>query len=119
MENIFYYGTISPWQMRIMGVLKSFSLDLTFDISSRSNDILYSLVVRHPDTGKGVLVGYMITNDQSVTSVLNWLRFLKNNCAMSPEQIAVDCSIPESDAIRATFDEKCRIQLCLFHVAQC
>ncbi|KAG0950809.1 hypothetical protein G6F57_001889 [Rhizopus arrhizus] len=97
--------------MRIMGVLKNFSLDLTFDISSRSNDILYSLVVRHPDTGKGVPVGYMITNDQSVTPVLNWLRFLKNNCAMSPEQIAVDCSIPESDAIRATFDENCRIQL--------
>ncbi|KAG1057928.1 hypothetical protein G6F43_000255 [Rhizopus delemar] len=61
----------------------------------------------------------MITNDQSVNPVLNRLRFLKNNCAMSPEQITIDCSIPESDAIRATFGENCRIQLCLFHVAQC
>ncbi|KAG1153024.1 hypothetical protein G6F38_000012 [Rhizopus arrhizus] len=119
MENIFYYGTISPWQMSIMGVSKSFSLDLTFGISSRSNDIFYSLVIRHPDTGKGVPIGYMITNNQTVTPVLNWLRFLKNNCAMSPEQITVDCSIPESDAIRATFDENFRIQSCLFHVAQC
>ncbi|KAG1519297.1 hypothetical protein G6F52_008755 [Rhizopus delemar] len=38
---------------------------------------------------------------------------------MSPEQITIDCSIPESDAIRATFGGNCRIQLCLFHVAQC
>ncbi|KAG1639426.1 hypothetical protein G6F44_007842 [Rhizopus delemar] len=38
---------------------------------------------------------------------------------MSPEQITIDCSIPESNAIRATFGENCRIQLCLFHVTQC
>ncbi|EIE84655.1 hypothetical protein RO3G_09365 [Rhizopus delemar RA 99-880] len=119
MGNTFYYGIISPWQMSIMEVSKSFYLDSTFGISSRSSEVLYSLVVRHPDTGKGVPVGYMITNDQSVTPVLNWLRFLKNNCAMSPEQITIDCSIPESDAIRATFGGNCRIQLCLFHVAQC
>jgi hypothetical protein len=118
MGNTFYYGIISPWQMSIMGVSKSFSLDSAFGISSRSSEVLYSLVVRHPDTGKGVPVGYMITNNQSVAPVLNWLRFLKNNCAMSPEQITIDCSIPESDAIRATFGENCRIQLCLFHVAQ-
>jgi hypothetical protein len=119
LENIFYYGIISPWQMDIMKVSKCFSLDSTFGISSRSSEVLYSLVVRHPDTGKGVPVGYLITNDQSVTPVLAWLRFLKTNCAMNPEQITVDCSIPESDAIRVTFGENCRIQLCLFHVAQC
>ncbi|EIE88594.1 hypothetical protein RO3G_13305 [Rhizopus delemar RA 99-880] len=118
MGNTFYYGIISPWQMCIMGVSKSFSLDSTFGISSRSSEVLYSLVVRYPDTGKGVPVGYVITNNQSVAPVLNWLRFLKDNCAMSPEQITIDCSIPESDAIRATFGENCRIQLCLFHVAQ-
>ncbi|KAG1147443.1 hypothetical protein G6F36_014925 [Rhizopus arrhizus] len=38
---------------------------------------------------------------------------------MQPEQITVDCSIPEADAIRVTFGENCRIQLCFFHVAQC
>ncbi|KAG1627732.1 hypothetical protein G6F44_012114 [Rhizopus delemar] len=38
---------------------------------------------------------------------------------MSPEQITVDCGIPKSDAIRVTFGENCRIQLCLFHVSQC
>lgn len=65
-ENIFYYGMISPWQNDIMKV----SLDSTFSVSSRSIEVSYSLVVRHPDTGKGVPVGYLITNDQSVTPVL-------------------------------------------------
>ncbi|KAG1046567.1 hypothetical protein G6F43_010950 [Rhizopus delemar] len=98
MENTFYYGIISPWQMSIMEVSKRFSSDSNFGIASRSSEVLYSLIVRHPDTGKGVPVGYMITNDQSIT---------------------VDCGIPKSDAIRVTFGENCRIQLCLFHVSQC
>ncbi|EIE86399.1 hypothetical protein RO3G_11110 [Rhizopus delemar RA 99-880] len=38
---------------------------------------------------------------------------------MSPEQITGDYSIPESGAFRATFDESSRVQLCLFHIAQC
>jgi hypothetical protein len=71
MKNIFYYGIIYPWQMSIIGVLKSFSLDSTFGISSRSNMILYSFVVRHSDTGKGASIRYMVTNDQPITTVLS------------------------------------------------
>ncbi|KAG1608501.1 hypothetical protein G6F46_011501 [Rhizopus delemar] len=77
------------------------------------------LFVRHPDTGKGVPVGYLLTNDQSVTLALEWLKFFRDHCSMQPEQIAVDCSIPEADAIRVTFGENCRLQLCFFLVAQC
>lgn len=110
---------ISPWQNDLMKVSKCFSLDSTFDISSRSNEVLYSLVVRHHDTGKGVPVGYLITNDQSVTLILKGLKYYRGNCDMNPKQIPVDCSIPESDATKLTFDEQCSIQLCLFHVAQC
>ncbi|EIE76691.1 hypothetical protein RO3G_01395 [Rhizopus delemar RA 99-880] len=119
LDNVFFYGFISSWQMDIMKVSKCFSLDSTFGISSRSNEVLYSLVVRHSDTGKGVPVGYLLTNDQSVTPVLEWLKFFRDHCSMQPEQITVDCSIPEADAIRVTLGENCRIQLCFFHVAQC
>ncbi|KAG1444261.1 hypothetical protein G6F55_012378 [Rhizopus delemar] len=119
LDNVFFYGFISSWQMDIMKVSKCFSLDSTFGISSRSNEVLYSLVVRHPDTGKGVPVGYLLTNDQSVTLALEWLKFFRDHCSMQPEQIAVDCSIPEADAIRVTFGENCRLQLCFFLVAQC
>jgi hypothetical protein len=80
---------------------------------------LYSLVVRHPDTGKGVPVGYLLTNGQSVAPVLEWLKFFRDNCSMQLEPITVCYIIPEADAIRATFGENCRIQLCFFHVAQC
>lgn len=119
LDNVFYYGFLSAWQMDILRVSKCFSLDSTFGISSRSNEVLYTLIVRHPDTGKGVPVAYLITNDQSVSPVLTWLQFLRDNCFMKPDQITVDCSIPESDAIRVTFGDNCKIQLCLFHVAQC
>jgi hypothetical protein len=105
--------------MDIMKVSKYFSLDSTFGISSRSNEVLYSLVIRHPGTGKGVPVGYLLTNDQSVAPVLEWLKFFRDNCSMQLEQVTVDCSIPEADAIRATFGGNCRIQLCFLHVTQC
>ncbi|EIE84811.1 hypothetical protein RO3G_09521 [Rhizopus delemar RA 99-880] len=76
LDNVFY-GFISLWQMDIMKVSKCFSLDSTLEISSRSNEVLYSLVVGHPDTGKGVPIGYLLTNDQSVAPVLEWLKFLQ------------------------------------------
>ncbi|KAG1147576.1 hypothetical protein G6F37_001447 [Rhizopus arrhizus] len=96
-----------------------FSLDSAFGASSRSNEVLYSLVVRHSDTEKGVPVDYLLINDQSVAPVLEWLKLFRDNCSMQPEQITVDCSIPEADAIRANFGENCRIQSCFLHVAQC
>ncbi|KAG0738723.1 hypothetical protein G6F57_006504 [Rhizopus arrhizus] len=105
--------------MDIMKVSKYFSLDSAFGTSSRSNEALYSLAVRHPDTEKEVPVDYLLTNDQSVAPVLEWLKFFRDNCSMQPEQITVDCSIPDADAIRATFGQNCRIQSCFFHVAQC
>ena len=105
--------------MDIMKGSKCFSLDSTFGISSRSNEVLYSLVVRHPDTGKGVPVCFLFTNDQLVASVLEWLKFFRDNCSMQLEQVTVECSIPEADAIRATFGGNCRIQLCFLHIAQC
>ena len=55
LDNVFFYKFISLWQMNIMKVSKYFSLDSTFGISSRSNEVLYSLVVRHPDIGTGCL----------------------------------------------------------------
>jgi hypothetical protein len=119
LDKVFFYEFISLWQMDIMKVSKCFSLDSTFGTSSGSNKVLYSLVVRHSDTGKEVPVGYLFTNDQSVALVLEWLKFFRDNCSMQPEQITVNCSIPEADAIRATFGENCCTQLCFFHVAQC
>jgi hypothetical protein len=119
LNNVFLYGFISLWQMDIMKVSKYFSLDSAFGTSSRSNEVLYSLVVRYSDTEKGVPVDCLLTNDQSVAPVLEWLKFFRDNCSMQSEQITVDCSIPEADAIRATFGENCRIQSCFFHVAQC
>ncbi|KAG1442968.1 hypothetical protein G6F46_012065 [Rhizopus delemar] len=105
LDNVFFYGFISSWQMDIMKVSKCFSLDSTFGISSRSNEVLYSLVVRHPDTGKGVPVGYLLTNDQSVTPVLEWLTFFRDHCSMQPEKITVDCSIPEAEAIISAYPD--------------
>ncbi|OAD66371.1 hypothetical protein PHYBLDRAFT_175181 [Phycomyces blakesleeanus NRRL 1555(-)] len=44
----------SPSQMMLMRISQSFCLNATHNISARNIEILYSLVPRHPDTGKGI-----------------------------------------------------------------
>ncbi|KAI9485536.1 MAG: hypothetical protein EXX96DRAFT_613404 [Benjaminiella poitrasii] len=75
-------------------------MDATHGISSRSSNILYSLVARNPKTGYGNLIAYLITNDHLVEPIKNWLVSFKQRNVMNPNQITADCSIPKIDAIR-------------------
>ncbi|KAG1052998.1 hypothetical protein G6F43_004893 [Rhizopus delemar] len=100
LDNVFFYGFISSWQMDIMKASKCFSLDSTFGISSRSNEVLYSLAVRHPDTGKGVPVDCLLTNNHlnKSQSIVVFLKQMQSELLL--EKIAV-------------------YNYAFFHVAQC
>ncbi len=106
-------------QSQIQLLLKSsnFCMDATHGITINDKIILYSLVIRHPITGNGAPVSYMLTNNHSRLPISIWLSGLKD-IGMRPKRITVDCSIPEINSINSVFRYSATIQLCLFHVTR-
>ncbi len=92
-------------------------MDATHGVTINEKIILYSLVIRHPITGKGTPVSYMLTNNHSRFPITRWLTGLKD-IGMSPLRITIDCSIPEMNGITHVFGSSTEIQLCLFHVSR-
>lgn len=113
----FAKGFLSQAQYSQMESATTFSMDATYNVVQNREIIMYSLVVAHRNTGQGYPVAYMFTNDHSVGPLVQWLAFLKSNANMNPTQMTIDCSIPEVNAIKATFPNVA-IRFCAFHVAQ-
>ncbi|KAG2196263.1 hypothetical protein INT46_007347 [Mucor plumbeus] len=100
--TLFAYGFQSQIQSRKMEQHQSFCLDAT-----HVKDLL---------TEKGYPVAYMVTNDQSVGPVNQWLVYLRDNCNFAPTAITIDCSLAEVNAIKAAFRNQVVIYYCAFHV---
>ncbi|OAD81103.1 hypothetical protein PHYBLDRAFT_161737 [Phycomyces blakesleeanus NRRL 1555(-)] len=96
----FAFGFQSLTQVSIMRILQSFCLNATHSISSRSNKVLYTLVTRHSQTGKGFPVAYMVTNNQTAMPIKLWLDHLRIKSSFVPMNITIDCSIMEVNAIK-------------------
>ena len=114
-DKLFARGFQSPVQVREMSLNKSFCLDATHGISPRSTEVLYSLVARDSHTQKGYPVAYMVTNDQTVGPVNQWLTFLKQQGSFNPEAITIDCCVAELNAIRSALNDT-YVHYCGFHV---
>lgn len=112
---LFARGFQSPTQNRVMRQSVSFCLDATHSITSRSMEVLYTLLTRHPVTGTGYPVAFMVTNDQTVGPVNQWLVHLRDTCNLSATFITIDCCIAEVNAIKAALPET-GIHYCGFHV---
>ncbi|SAL97838.1 hypothetical protein [Absidia glauca] len=107
----------SPDQVVQMSRAVSFCLDSTHGISRNSHEVLYTLVIKHPGTGAGFPTAYMITNDQSVGPLNQWLAHLRTTSSFGPLSITIDCRIPEVNAIKRQFPSAI-IHYCAFHVIQ-
>ncbi|KAG2216143.1 hypothetical protein INT45_002564 [Circinella minor] len=59
----------------------------------------------------------MFPNNHSVGPIRQWLYFLHDTCSMTIQQMTIDCSIPEVNAIQNVFPAA-RIHYCAFHVVQ-
>ncbi|OAD75693.1 hypothetical protein PHYBLDRAFT_72883 [Phycomyces blakesleeanus NRRL 1555(-)] len=62
----FAFGFQSPIQVSIMRISQSFCLNATHSISSRSDEVLYTLVTHYPQTEKGFPVAYMHNLDSKI-----------------------------------------------------
>lgn len=78
-------------------------------------EVLYTLLTRHPLTGTGYPVAFMVTNDQTVGPINQWLVHLRDACNLSATFITIDCCIAEVNAIKAALPNT-GIHYCAFHV---
>lgn len=116
--SLFAHGFISPFRQPRIKMSSTFCLDATYSITQRSDEILYTIVIRDGATDRGVPCGYMITNDHSLGPIVQWLQHLKdNNLIVDPKQFTIDRSTAETNAIDTIFPG-CQIQYCPFHVSQ-
>ncbi|EIE76800.1 hypothetical protein RO3G_01504 [Rhizopus delemar RA 99-880] len=119
-SSLFACGFVSSDQQIRMKNPKALCLDVAHGISSNLSDILYTLIIRDDSIGRGWPVAYMVTNDRSTGSIVEWLQHLRNSgLLVDPEQFTIDCYQSEVNAITRIFNpNRTKIQFCVFHVTQ-
>ena len=116
--NLFGPGFSSPLQQTKMRNAISFCMDATHDVYQGVDVIMYTLLISDEEICRGWPVAYMITNDQTVAPIVQWLQFLKSsNVLVYPKQFTIDCCKAEVRAISTVFPQA-SIQYCVFHVLQ-
>ena len=96
--STFAYGFMSPWQRSLLVSARAFCLDATHDITAYINTIMYTIVVHHEDTDRGVPVAYLITNSQSAALLTDWISGLKD-VGVNFLKITINCSHTEASVI--------------------
>ncbi|KAI9248325.1 hypothetical protein BDA99DRAFT_417600, partial [Phascolomyces articulosus] len=76
-NNVFSFGFISPTQQYHLQHATSVCMDATYKITSRVNDIMYTIVTKDQHTGTGYPIAYMFTNNHSSPPIQQWLLFLR------------------------------------------
>ncbi|CEG84448.1 hypothetical protein RMATCC62417_18250 [Rhizopus microsporus] len=114
-NSSFIFGFCSSWQASLLTETKDFSLDATHNTTAFKGSLLYTLVIRHAETGTGCPAAYLFTTYRSFLPVSHWLYHLKHSASLCPEKITIDMSDVEENAIRSIF-LSVNIQWCLFHV---
>lgn len=108
------FGFMSPSQYTELMKAKAWGIDATHDIGPYANGVLYTVIVR-ADTGNGVPVAYLFTNDLSAKPLIEWFYELRDREA-APTKITIDASLPEDNALQAVFGDHVSIQYCTWHV---
>ncbi|OAD68362.1 hypothetical protein PHYBLDRAFT_150542 [Phycomyces blakesleeanus NRRL 1555(-)] len=117
-KSLYACGFTSPFQQSKIKAAATFCMNATYSITQRSDDILYTIVIRNEELDRGFPCAYMLTNDHSLGPIVQWLKHLKDNqLVVNPWQFTIDCSDAETNALMAIFPG-CQIQYCLFHVSQ-
>jgi hypothetical protein len=68
-DSSFTFGFCSSWQASLLAETKDFSLDATHNTTAFKNGLLYTLVIRHAETGTGCPIAYLFTAGRSFLPV--------------------------------------------------
>ena len=115
-DETLIFGFCSPWQKSLLSTCRTICLDATHHVSRHHLGILYSVVIKHPETGTGCPVGYLFTLDHSAAPLEKWVFFLRE-LGLSPWKMTIDCSYVELNALQSVFP-RIPIQWCTYHVGQ-
>ncbi|KAG1174052.1 hypothetical protein G6F70_003568 [Rhizopus microsporus] len=92
------FGFYSTWQASVLAETKDFSLDATHNTTAFKDGLLYTLVIRHLETGTGCPVAFLFTTERSFLPVSHWLYHLKHSASFCLEKITIDMSDVEENA---------------------
>ncbi|KAI9483427.1 MAG: hypothetical protein EXX96DRAFT_558171, partial [Benjaminiella poitrasii] len=107
--SVYTFAFLLRYQLSFLKLCKDFNLDATYGVTSIEKGILYTVVVRHPNTETGFPVAYCFTTDHSSEPIIEFLTFLKIN-GMNPNKITIYVSKTELLAIEMVFPSVCRIR---------
>ncbi|OAD66354.1 hypothetical protein PHYBLDRAFT_175166 [Phycomyces blakesleeanus NRRL 1555(-)] len=103
-KSLYACGFISRFQQSKIKAAATFYMDATYSITQRSNDILYTIVIRDEELDRGFPCAYMLTNDHSLSPIVQWWKHLKDNkLVANPWQFTIDCSNAKTNALMAIF----------------
>ncbi|EIE76341.1 hypothetical protein RO3G_01045 [Rhizopus delemar RA 99-880] len=71
---------------------------------------------RSPITNKGVPVCFFITDREVLSTLEQWLTWLKSTFTLKVKKIMIDCSPTEIGAIRSVFGDAVQVLLCHWHI---
>ncbi|OAD66983.1 hypothetical protein PHYBLDRAFT_151921 [Phycomyces blakesleeanus NRRL 1555(-)] len=112
---------ISPWQKKILELADEWCIDSTHKtckslVDSSKHSYLYTIVVRSNVTNKGVPVCFFVTNAEFITTLLQWLNWVKSNCSLCVKCMMIDCSPVEIGALEEDFGQSVQVLLCHWHI---
>ncbi|ORE13591.1 hypothetical protein BCV71DRAFT_277725, partial [Rhizopus microsporus] len=114
-DSLFTFGFCSTWQASLLAETQDLSLDATHNTTAFKDGLLYTLVIRHAETGTGCPVTFLFITDRFFLPVSHCLYHLKHSASLCSEKITIDMSDVEGNAIRSIFPSV-NIQWCLFNV---
>ncbi|KAG1046890.1 hypothetical protein G6F43_010640 [Rhizopus delemar] len=106
----FLLSWVSPWQKKFLEEAEEWCIDSTHKTckslnNPAENSYLFTIVVRSPITNKGVPVCFFITDREVLSTLEQWLTWLKSTFTLKLKKIMIDCSPTEIGAIRSVFGD--------------
>ncbi|KAF9128242.1 hypothetical protein BG015_004373, partial [Linnemannia schmuckeri] len=114
----FGYGFSSPWQLDKLRVSEgAVGLDSTHN-TCKGKAELYTVIIQYPQTMRGILVAFLLTENKTTEPLQEWLVALEAHAGTCFRYITTDDSKVEYKAIKDGFNDHVQIYLCLWHVAR-
>ncbi|ORE11114.1 hypothetical protein BCV72DRAFT_328559, partial [Rhizopus microsporus var. microsporus] len=103
-NNSYAFGFTSPWQKNLLN-LSYFCLDTTHKTTNVDRCLLYTNVVRHSFTGTGCPAAFCSTKNHSARPIIKFLSFVKSQGHVDAQEITMDVSSVELNAIQTVYPE--------------
>ncbi|KAF0555924.1 hypothetical protein F8M41_016538 [Gigaspora margarita] len=111
----FLLGFHTPWQYKMYQKYHELiHIDSTHNTNSKKY-FLFTILIRHPHSGHGVPLAWLISESCNSQTIETWLFMLKNDGWAKPTAVMLDNDDAEINAICSVFPQS-KIFLCWWHL---